>query len=56
VFGARPLKRVIQRQVLDPLSMKLIAGDISDGETVIIDERGGQLTFRATMSEAPMVA
>ncbi|MGD9711487.1 MAG: AAA family ATPase, partial [Thermomicrobiales bacterium] len=56
VYGARPLKRVIQKQVLDPLSVKLIGGEISEGETVIIDERAGELTFHAEMSEAPMVA
>ena len=56
VYGARPLKRVIQKQVLDPLSVKLISGEIAEGETVVIDERNGQLAFHAAMSEAPMVA
>ncbi|CAN5764971.1 ATP-dependent chaperone ClpB [soil metagenome] len=56
IYGARPLKRVIQRQVLDPLSVKLIGGQIADGETIVIDERGGQLTFHASMTEAPVVA
>ncbi len=56
VYGARPLKRVIQKQILDPLSMKLISGEVVDGETVVVDERGGQLTFHAEFSEAPMVA
>jgi ATP-dependent Clp protease ATP-binding subunit ClpA len=56
VYGARPLKRVIQRQILDPLSVKLIAGDIAEGEIVVIDERDGQFTFHASMSEAPVVA
>ncbi|MEZ4500929.1 MAG: ATP-dependent chaperone ClpB, partial [Thermomicrobiales bacterium] len=56
VYGARPLKRVIQKQVLDPLSMKLIGGEIAEGETVIVDGRDGQLTFHAELTEAPMVA
>ena len=34
VFGARPLKRVIQRALQDPLAEMLLAGDIADGETV----------------------
>ncbi|CAN5773360.1 ATP-dependent chaperone ClpB [soil metagenome] len=56
VYDARPLKRVIQRQVLDPLSVKLIGGQIAQGETIVIDERSGQLTFHASMTEAPVVA
>ena len=34
VFGARPLKRLIQKEGLDPLSLKLPAGEPRDGETV----------------------
>ncbi len=56
VYGARPLKRVIQREVLDPLSMKVISGDIRDGETILVDAENGNLTFHASMAEAPMVA
>ncbi|MCC6943440.1 MAG: ATP-dependent chaperone ClpB [Thermomicrobiales bacterium] len=56
VYGARPLKRVIQKQVLEPLSMKLIGGEIAEGEVVIVDEQDGQLTFHAELTEAPMVA
>ena len=36
VFGARPLKRVIQRQLQDPLAEMLLAGDILDGSTVVV--------------------
>ncbi len=36
-FGARPLKRLIQREIQDPLAMKLLSGDIKDGDTVEID-------------------
>jgi ATP-dependent Clp protease ATP-binding subunit ClpB len=56
VYGARPLKRVIQKQVLDPLSLKIIGGEIGEGETVVVDEQNGRLTFHAAMSEAPLVA
>ena len=45
IFGARPLKRVIQDRVLDPLSMEVIEGRISDGDTVAIDTKGGDVTF-----------
>jgi ATP-dependent Clp protease ATP-binding subunit ClpB len=56
VFGARPLKRVIQKEVLDPLSVKVIRGDVSDGETVVVDNQNGQLVFQANLTEAPLVA
>ena len=45
VYGARPLKRVIQHQIADPLAMKLLAGEFGDGDTVTIDAHGGDLTF-----------
>jgi ATP-dependent Clp protease ATP-binding subunit ClpB len=37
VFGARPLKRVIQHRLLDPLSMRLLEGTIPEGATVFVD-------------------
>ncbi|PIE81684.1 MAG: ATP-dependent chaperone ClpB [Chloroflexi bacterium] len=46
-YGARPLKRVIQKQVVDPLALKLIQAEIRDGDHVVVDEENGQLTFRA---------
>jgi ATP-dependent Clp protease ATP-binding subunit ClpB len=47
-FGARPLKRLIQREIQDPLAMKLLSGDIKDGDTVEIDLSDGALAFSAT--------
>ena len=44
-FGARPLKRLIQRQIQDPLALKLLAGEIHDGDTVQIDAPEGKLAF-----------
>jgi ATP-dependent Clp protease ATP-binding subunit ClpB len=55
-FGARPLKRVIQKHILDPLALKLLSGDIREGEEVVVDVHDGRLTFRGVMSAAPMVA
>ena len=43
VYGARPLKRAVQRYVQDPLADRLLAGGIPDGSTVIIDEGDGEL-------------
>jgi len=45
VYGARPLKRTIQRELQDPLAMKILQGEVSEGDTVRVDLRGGQLAF-----------
>jgi ATP-dependent Clp protease ATP-binding subunit ClpB len=42
-YGARPLKRVIQKQVQDELARELLAGRIHDGDTVKIDAAGGKI-------------
>jgi ATP-dependent Clp protease ATP-binding subunit ClpB len=48
VYGARPLKRAVQRYVQDPLAEKLLAGEIPDGSTVKIDEGDGALNIAVT--------
>jgi ATP-dependent Clp protease ATP-binding subunit ClpB len=45
-FGARPLKRVIQREVQDPIATRLLAGEIGPGDRVEIDAEGDHLVFR----------
>ncbi len=45
VFGARPLKRVLQRRIVDELAMRLIQGDIREGDHVLVDAEDGELTF-----------
>jgi ATP-dependent Clp protease ATP-binding subunit ClpB len=45
VFGARPLKRVLQRRIIDPLALKLIEGDVRDGDHVVVDAGADNLTF-----------
>jgi ATP-dependent Clp protease ATP-binding subunit ClpB len=47
VYGARPLKRAIQRQLLDPLSLELLEGKVREGQTVKVDAKDGELSFRA---------
>jgi ATP-dependent Clp protease ATP-binding subunit ClpB len=44
-YGARPLKRTIQRRVLDPLAMRVLEGLFAEGDTVIIDSGADALTF-----------
>ncbi|MDQ3197590.1 MAG: AAA family ATPase, partial [Verrucomicrobiota bacterium] len=48
VYGARPLKRAVQKEILDPLSLQILEGKIHEGQTVKIDEQDGKLTFSAT--------
>ena len=45
VYGARPLKRTIQRLVLDPLALQVLQGKFVEGDTVVVDVEGGKLVF-----------
>ncbi|AKM06459.1 ATP-dependent chaperone ClpB [Pelagerythrobacter marensis] len=45
VYGARPLKRAVQRYLQDPLAEKLLAGEVPDGSTVKVDEGDGELSM-----------
>ena len=44
-FGARPLKRTIQRRLLDPLALSILQGALKEGETVTADVRDGEIIF-----------
>ena len=44
-YGARPLKRTIQRRVLDPLAFKILDAAFTDGETIIADKAGDNIVF-----------
>ncbi len=46
VFGARPLKRVLQTHVLNPLAMELLEGTVSEGDHVVVEQEGDELAFR----------
>ncbi len=54
-MGARPLRRVIQQKVEDPLSDALLGGDFSDGDMVIVDLHEGEVVLRHSeeQSSAP---
>ena len=45
MFGARPVKRVIQREVVNELSKRILAGDVNREKPISIDEKDGALTF-----------
>ena len=51
-YGARPLKRVIQKLVQDPLAEMLLAGNIKDGETVTVSANKQGLTFNGKLAAA----
>ncbi len=52
-YGARPLKRTIQRRVLDTLAMRVLQGDFREGDLVRIDAAGGDLQFSKTGIAVP---
>jgi ATP-dependent Clp protease ATP-binding subunit ClpB len=57
VYGARPLKRAIQRLVQDPLAMMLLGGKFGDGDTVEVEVKKGELVFdKAKIRAAETVA
>ena len=53
VYGARPLKRVIQKELQDQLAEKLLAGEILDGSTVPVTVSGGHLVVGAAEAAQP---
>ncbi len=54
VFGARPLKRAIQRYLQDPLALALLEGEFGEGDTIEVDIGGDELVFRR-IATAPEV-
>ena len=45
-YGARPLKRIIQKELQDPLAEKILVGDIRDGQRVVVTAGSDRLNFR----------
>jgi ATP-dependent Clp protease ATP-binding subunit ClpB len=48
-FGARPLKRTIQRLVQDPLALRLLQREFVEGDTVVVDAHGDEIAFGRTV-------
>ena len=44
-YGARPLKRVVQKEIEDKISVEIIKGNLKDGDSVTVDSLGGELCF-----------
>jgi ATP-dependent Clp protease ATP-binding subunit ClpB len=55
-YGARPLKRALQRLVENPLALRLLEGDFDEGDTVLVDVRDGDLVFEKTTAPEPAAA
>jgi ATP-dependent Clp protease ATP-binding subunit ClpB len=53
-YGARPLKRVIQKRLVDRLALAILEGEFKPGDTVTVDAAGGELTF--SRAAAPVAA
>ncbi|MBV9213353.1 MAG: AAA family ATPase, partial [Actinobacteria bacterium] len=53
-YGARPLKRVIQKQLIDKLAMALLEGEFTPGEAVRVDARDGALAFERAPAAEPV--
>jgi ATP-dependent Clp protease ATP-binding subunit ClpB len=51
-YGARPLKRVIQRQLVDKLALKLLEGEFAEGDEIEVDVEDGELVFSPAKSSA----
>jgi len=47
-FGARPLKRAIQKLIQDPLAMKILDGEVLHGDHVVVDAKKGKMTFQVS--------
>ena len=50
-FGARPLKRAIQRELQDPLALKILSGEFLEGDTIQVERGAGGLTFAVALPE-----
>ena len=50
VYGARPLKRAIQRELQDPLAMEMLSGEIKPGDIIRVDRGPDGLTFQPIAS------
>jgi len=56
VYGARPLKRTLQRRVLDVLATRVLQGDFKPGDTILVDAKDGRLTFAVEREQGSPVA
>jgi ATP-dependent Clp protease ATP-binding subunit ClpB len=53
VYGARPLRRAIQQQIVHLLSMRLLQGEFKDGDQIVVDAQNGKFIFRREIQSSP---
>jgi ATP-dependent Clp protease ATP-binding subunit ClpB len=56
VYGARPLRRLVQKAIGDRLAKAILAGDVHDGDTVVVDREGEDLVLRPVGEAVPAVS
>jgi ATP-dependent Clp protease ATP-binding subunit ClpB len=56
VYGARPLKRLVQRELLDSLALKVLNGELPEGTEVAVDQREGELVMEAAAASKAVAA
>ena len=55
-YGARPLKRALQRLIENPLALRLLEGEFGEGDTVRVDARNGEVVFEKAGALEPATA
>jgi ATP-dependent Clp protease ATP-binding subunit ClpB len=55
-YGARPLKRALQRLIENPLALRLLEGDFGEGDTIRVDAQNGELVFEKASVAEPAAA
>jgi ATP-dependent Clp protease ATP-binding subunit ClpB len=55
-YGARPLKRVIQKRLVDKLALAILEGEFAEGDTVRVDAAEGELVFTKATAQTPAAA
>ena len=55
-YGARPLKRALQRLIENPLALRLLEGDFGEGDTIRVDAENGELVFEKASVAEPAAA
>jgi ATP-dependent Clp protease ATP-binding subunit ClpC len=56
VYGARPLRRTVERRIENPLSRRILGGDFGEGDQVTVDYAGGDYTFERSVASEPVAA
>ena len=55
-YGARPLKRALQRLVENPLAVRLLEGEFTEGDTILVDTREGEVVFDRAGAAEPVAS